>query len=153
MNDITLTSRMIPTQINDLGRFMIGFEHLFDSMNNLDWANADNSRKGYPPYNVIRRDDDHYAIELAVAGFGEQDLAVTVQNGVLVVAGDILQDAPEVQYIHRGLSRRKFQREFRLVEYVNVTDVTVQNGIMTIELERQLPESLKPRNVAVKFVR
>lgn len=157
MRELTLnTSRLTPTQFNDLGRFMIGFDHLFDTLNTMDqWVNADSSaRKGYPPYNIIKRDEDHYAIELAVAGFGEQDLEVTVNNGALIISGGIKQEQEEtVNYLYRGLSRRKFQREFRLVEYVDVTGVSVQNGIMTIELERQLPEALKPRSIAINFNR
>lgn len=156
MNDITLTtSRLLPSQFNELGRFMIGVDHLFNTMNGMEnWANSDSgSRKGYPPHNVIQRDEDHYAIELAVSGFGEQDLTVTVQNGVLTVTGEIQQTDQEPVYLYRGLGRRKFQREFRLVEYVNVTGVTVQNGVMTIELERQLPDEMKRRNIAINFVR
>jgi molecular chaperone IbpA len=152
MSNLTLTtSRMSP----ELARFMIGFDHLFDTINAAEtWANASPSRGSYPPYNVLRRDDDHYALEIAVAGFGEKDLSVTVNNGKLTVVGDIQQDEDaSVTYVHRGLARRKFQQEWTLVEYVNVTDVTVQNGIMTIELERQLPDSLKPRSVAINFVR
>jgi len=155
MRELTLTtSGLTPTQMSDFGRFMIGFDHLINHMTTMDqWANSDaGSRRAYPPYNVIKRDEDHYVIELAVAGFGEQDLEVTVHNGTLYVTGNIKQGTEDqVEYLYRGLSRRKFQREFRLVEYVDVTGVTVQNGIMTIELERQLPEALKPRSVAINF--
>lgn len=131
----------------ELGRWMIGLDHLYDTLNS-----ASPARVSYPPYNIIRRDDDHYSIEIAVAGFGEQDLAVTLNNGMLLVTGEI-QDQPEAEtvYVHRGLSRRKFQREWRLVEYVEVVSATVQNGIMSIELERKLPEALKPRTVAINF--
>lgn len=131
----------------ELGRWMIGFDHLFDTLNT-----ATPARVSYPPYNIIRRDDDHYSIEVAVAGFGESDLNVTVNNGMLVVTGEI-QDQPEAEtvYVYRGLSRRRFQREWRLVEYVEVVSAKVQNGIMTIELERRLPEALKPRTVAINF--
>jgi molecular chaperone IbpA len=156
MHELTFNSpRLVPT-INNYGGYLIGIDHLMDTLNTMEaWINTDSSsRKGYPPYNVISRDEDHYAIELAVAGFGESELEVKVNNGTLVITGEASQQTDEsVNYLHRGLSRRKFQREFRLVEYVNVTSVTVANGIMTIELERQLPEALRPRTIDIKFVR
>lgn len=134
----------------DLGRWMIGFDRLFDTRSNTD----DRARGSYPPYNIILRSDDHYAIELAVAGFGEEDLEVTVSSSVLTVIGEVKQQPEqELNYLHRGLSRREFQRQWKLVEYVEVVSVTVANGIMTIELQRQLPDSLKPRIVAINFVR
>ena len=144
MSNLSMTTTALSPE---LGRWMIGFDHLFDTLNA-----ASPARVSYPPYNIIRRDDDHYSIEIAVAGFGEQDLEVTVNNGMLTVTGEI-QDQPEAEtvYVHRGLSRRKFQRVWRLVEYVEVVSATVKNGIMTIELERKLPEALKPRTVAINF--
>jgi len=138
----------------ELGRWMIGFDRLFDTLTHVEsWHNTNASRGSYPPYNIILRSDDHYAIELAVSGFGEKDLEVAVSNGVLTVTGDIKQPEQDLTYLHRGLSRRKFQREWKLVEYVEVVSVTVSNGIMTIELQRQLPDSLKPRAVSINFVR
>ena len=155
MSDFTLSSRMIPTNFNDLNRVMIGLDNLF---NHITWAEAKNaensSGKGYPPYNVFKRDESHYAIELAVSGFGENDLGVVVDHtALLAITGEVQEPAQEVTYMHRGLSHRKFRREFRLVENVNVVSVTVRNGIMTIELERVIPESQKPRVVAIDFVR
>ena len=151
MSNITLTSTLSP----ELGRWMIGFDRLFDTLNHVEsWNNTNASRGSYPPYNIILRSYDHYAIELAVSGFGEEDLEVAVSNGVLTVTGDIKQQPEQEEtYLHRGLSRRKFQREWTLVEYVEVVSATVANGIMTIELERQLPDSLKPRAVSINFVR
>lgn len=142
MSNLSMTTTALSPE---LGRWMIGFDHLFDTL-----TAGTPARASYPPYNIIRRSDDHYAIELAVAGFGEKDLEVTVNNGMLIVTGEI-QDQPEAVYVHRGLSRRKFQREWRLVEYVEVVSATLKNGIMTIELERKLPEALKPRTVAIDF--
>jgi len=148
-------SNFTTSTLPDLGRWMIGFDRLFDTLAHVEsWHNTNASRGSYPPYNIILRSDDHYAIELAVSGFGEKDLEVAVSNGVLTVTGDIKQQPEQdLTYLHRGLSRRKFQREWKLVEYVEVVSVTVSNGIMTIELQRQLPDSLKRRAVSINFVR
>jgi molecular chaperone IbpA len=144
MNNVSLTSSTLSPE---LSRWMIGFDQLLNTPES--WNN--NARGSYPPYNIVQRSEDHYAIELAVAGFGENDLSVTVCNGLLTVTGESQNDKPDVQYLHRGLSRRRFQREWRLVEFVDVEGVTVQNGIMTIELQRKLPDALKPRTVAINF--
>lgn len=147
MSNLTLTTTALTPE---MGRWMIGVDQLVGQLLNA----PSSSRVSYPPYNIICRDDDHYSIEIAVAGFGEQDLEVTVNNGMLIVTGDIQEQPDEdVKYVHRALSRRKFQREWRLVEYMEVVGATVKNGIMTIELERKLPEALKPRSVAINFAR
>lgn len=150
MNNLTLTSFGVNP---DLGRWMIGADQLLDTLTNASNA-ANMSKVSYPPYNVICHDHEHYSIEIAVAGFGEKDLQVTVDNRILTVTGEVQdQSESEVVYTHRGLSRRKFQREWRLIDYMEVVGASVKNGIMTIQLERQLPEELKPRNVAINFVR
>lgn len=140
------------TNVPDLGRFMIGFDHLCDSLSQMEQlTSADSSaRKTYPPHNVIKRSDDHYAIELAVAGFRPQDLAVSVHNGVLIITGESTTEPEEINYLYRGLSRRKFTREFRLIEYVTVQSAKVENGILTVDLVRELPESRKPRTVTIQ---
>lgn len=151
MNNLSLTSSTISPE---LSRWMIGFDQLFNTINNVETlANSANARGAYPPYNIIRHSEDQYSIELAVAGFSENDLEVTVCNGSLIVRGEIQDDKTEAQYLHRGLSRRRFQREWRLVEYMDVVGATVKNGIMTIDLQRKLPEALKPRTVAINFAR
>lgn len=139
-----------PVSFGEFGRMVIGFDQLLDSMQ--EWAKASNTSSGYPPHNIIKRDDDHYELELAVSGFGDQDLSVTVANGVLTVRGERVpaEDAEQVQYLHRGLSSRKFQREFRLGPYLVVTDAVVVNGVLRICLQRQLPEELRPREIAVR---
>lgn len=157
MSNLTISSsRFTPDQFTQLGRSIIGFDQIFDMMESAaqHMLTESAARSGYPPYNVIKRDDDHYAIELAVSGFGESDLEVSVANGVLTVAGDTQKEAqPEIQYLHRGLSHRRFRREFPLVEYMEVISASVTNGILTIELERRLPDALKPRTVEVTFNR
>lgn len=147
MSNLTLSTHMIPADFSNWDQYLIGVDHLMRLMDESSQA----TQGGYPPHNVIRRDPDHYAIEMAVAGFGEEDLNIVVHNGRLVITGDIQNKDKNVEYIKQGLSRRRFERSFQLVEHVEVTSATVRNGILTVELERRLPEALKPRSIAINF--
>lgn len=119
-------------------------------------ANANNS---FPPYNIVRLSEDAYRIELAVAGFGEDDLEIESHQNVLTVTGRIEtadndthdSDAgePAPQYLHRGIAERGFQRRFQLADHVIVKDAALRNGLLSIALERQLPEALKPRTITI----
>jgi molecular chaperone IbpA len=137
----------------DLGRWVIGMDHLFNTLES--WANTSaNTRNNYPPFNMIYHNEERQSIEIAVAGFGEQDLTVTVSDGVLNVVGEIQETgSSEAVYLHRGLSRRRFSHKWRLLDYMEVVGATVKDGILTIDLERRLPDALKPRTVAINFVR
>jgi molecular chaperone IbpA len=139
----TLTTFDIPT----LNRNFIGIDRLLDRM----LVNGQTS-EGYPPYNVVKLDDDNFEIELAVAGFGKKDIEVTVHNGVLTVEGSTDAGESNREYLHKGISSRKFRRTFNLADHVEVKDATVQDGILSIVLERHVPEELKPRQIPVKFV-
>jgi molecular chaperone IbpA len=137
----TLTTFDIPT----LNRNFIGIDRLLDRM-------AYNvSQDSYPPYNVVKVDDDNFVIELAVAGFGQEDIDVTVHNGVLSIEGKTEAEA-EREYLHKGISSRKFRRTFNLADHVEVKEAKVRDGILSIVLERQVPEELKPRKISVNFV-
>jgi molecular chaperone IbpA len=148
MKNVTLTSAMIkPDRFPEFGKYFIGFDQLFDAANQLTTS----PQCGYPPYNVIQTTEDNYQIELAVAGFGESDLTLSLDNGMLLISGEQKSQDENIQYIHRGLSHRKFQREFRLGEHIEVKTASVQDGIMRIDLERVVPEELKPRRIAINF--
>lgn len=123
----------------------IGFEGLFRQLEEVKSAMAN---ENYPPHNIVKIDDDHYMVELAVAGFGKNELDLTVQDGVLTVTGS--RDDNRV-YVHKGVSTRKFTRSFTLNEHVEVKSANVENGILSIELERNIPEAQRPRKIAIGY--
>lgn len=139
MNTIDLTP---------LYRTMVGFDRLASM---IDTANRLDGAQSYPPYNIERVGDDRFAIELAVAGFGESDLDIEIKEGLLTVAGKRTQsdEADSREFLHRGIAERSFIRRFQLADHVIVTGAELQNGLLRIELVRELPEALKPRKVAI----
>lgn len=139
---------MSTIDLTPLYRTMVGFDrmaNMIDSAARLDGA------QGYPPYNIERVADDEFAIEIAVAGFGEEDLDIETKDGLLTVAGRKHQDedTPERQYLHRGIAERGFLRRFQLADHVIVTGAELKNGLLRIELVRELPEAKKPRKIEI----
>jgi molecular chaperone IbpA len=147
MTNLTLRSLDIPT----LHKHAIGFDSVF---NRLLSATA-NQTTNYPPYNIIKESDDKYAIELAVAGFRDGEIDVTVENNTLTVSGEKIstQDEETTEYLHRGISARSFLRTFTVGEYVEVVGAEIQDGILTIKLERQVPEEKKPKKIAITYTK
>ena len=145
----TLTTLDLPAFMNAAHRNFIGVDRLMDRMaTNLSTPND----QGYPPYNVVKLDDNNFVIELAVAGFGKDSINLTVQDSVLSIEGSQeTNDDDEVNYLHKGISSRKFRRTFDLADYVEVTDATVKDGVLKVTLERHIPEELKPREIPVSF--
>ena len=144
----TLTTLDLPAFMNAAHRNFIGVDRLMDRMANLSTPND----QGYPPYNVVKLDDNNFVIELAVAGFGKDSINLTVQDSVLSIEGSQeTNDDDEANYLHKGISSRKFRRTFDLADYVEVTDATVKDGVLKVTLERHIPEELKPREIPVNF--
>ncbi len=129
-----------------LYRSVVGFDRLATL---LDSAAAQESQAGYPPYNIERTGDDAYRIEIAVAGFRSEELAIEVKENLLTVTGRKAANDEARKFLHRGLAERNFERRFQLADYVVVTDAHLADGLLSISLERQLPEALKPRTVAI----
>lgn len=132
-----------------LGRSAIGFERMLDL---LRTGSDTDTSETYPPYNIEKLDDDHYRIALAVAGFGEKDLSVGVEQNQLTVIGNREHNA-EVEsrsFLYQGISGRPFTRQFNLADYVVVKGARLDNGLLTIDLERELPEAMKPRRIAIE---
>ena len=135
--------------LSPLFRSTIGFDRwagLFEAANR-----ANRSASTYPPYNIEKRGDDAYRITMAVAGFGEADIDVTVQENLLVISGK-LEDGkePDTGYLHRGIAARGFERRFNLAEHVNVADARLANGLLAIDLVREVPEAKKPRRIEIR---
>lgn len=138
--------------LSPLTRATVGFDRM---MNLLDAASrVDEGANSYPPYNIEKTGDDTYRITMAVAGFGEGDLDLTVkQNSLVVKAGKAeSKEAKEATYLHRGIATRSFERRFDLADHIQVTGARLENGILSIDLVREVPEALKPRTIAIEKI-
>jgi molecular chaperone IbpA len=132
-------------------RNAIGFDQLFDQLHRTTGSKVDN----YPPHNIIQYDENHHAIEIAIAGFVEDELSIELKDNILTIAGE-QEPQPEIEgtvYIHKGISNRDFTRTFTLAEHVEVKSAIVKNGILTISLERNIPEEKQPKQIAIKFAK
>jgi molecular chaperone IbpA len=125
--------------------FGIGFDQLFRE---FDLINRENTNV-YPPHNVVKLDEDNFVIELAVAGFDTKELGIETVENSLVITGE-KHDKDEREYSHKGISTRKFTRRFSLAEHVHVSGASLDYGILSISLERQIPEEKKPRTIKIK---
>ncbi|HTN62111.1 MAG TPA: Hsp20 family protein [Devosia sp.] len=128
-----------------LYRSSVGFDRIFNLLENTGRVQTIDT---WPPYDIVKTGDDDYQITMAVAGFAQDELTVTHEPNLLVVAG---QKAGEDngQYLHRGLTGRSFQRRFELADHVKVADANLTNGLLTIELKREIPEAMKPRRIEI----
>ena len=127
-----------------LWRSTIGFDRLFDLAETAQRAGEDN----YPPYNIERLSEDRYLISLAVAGFSPDEITVTAEQNVVTVEGS-KAERTERDYLYRGISARPFKRQFSLADYVQVKSAAYENGLLKIELFREIPEAMKPRRIAI----
>ena len=126
-------------------RTMVGFDRLFDLLENSRASGSDN----YPPFNIERRGDDAYRITLAVAGFKTSDIEITAQQNLLVVHGSKGDEAAAGQYLHVGIAQRGFERRFELADYVRVENANLEDGMLSIDLVREVPEAMKPKIIPV----
>jgi molecular chaperone IbpA len=124
-------------------RSTVGFDHLLDLL-----EQGSESAPGYPPYNIERTDENSYRVTVAVAGFAEKDLNIEVRDGVLTVEGKRDQDG-KATYLHQGIAGRGFQRQFQLAEHMEVRGARLENGLLSLDLERVIPEEKKPRRIAI----
>ena len=126
-------------------RSTIGFDRLFDL---LESSTLGQSAENYPPFDLIRIDDNRYRINLAVAGFSRDEIDITAQQNQLIVSGR-KDDDDKVEYIHRGIANRQFERRFGLADFVKVAEADLADGMLSIELVREIPEAMRPRKVAI----
>ena len=113
------------------------------------------SQTNYPPYNIIKYDENTFEVQVAVAGFSEGEVEVSVKDGNLVITGEKQPEAQVVgtEYLHQGISARRFIRTFSLADYVEVVDASSRDGILTVRLERRLPEAMKPKTIAINYTK
>ena len=131
--------------LTPLYRSVVGFDRLAALMD----AASTEAATGYPPYNIERTDENAYRIEIAVAGFKSEDLAIEVKENLLTVQGRKVANDEAKRYLHRGLAERNFERKFQLADYVVVSDANLADGLLSISLKRELPEALKPRRIEI----
>ena len=127
-----------------LNRALVGFDRIF---NDRFFETRTNN---YPPYNIVKYNDNNYGIEVAVAGFDKSEITVEVDQDQLTIKGEKVKSDSEVEYLHRGLAARDFEQTFTLAEYMEVRGAEVKDGMLKIDIERIVPEALKPRRIEVK---
>lgn len=129
-------------------RSTVGFDRLTRMLESELGASAS---PGYPPYNIVKLDENDYQITMAVAGFSEDDLTITLKENLLLVEGRILEAEQDEnrQYLHRGIAERAFERRFQLADHIRVVNASLSNGLLTIDLAREIPESMKPRQIEI----
>jgi molecular chaperone IbpA len=144
-NTLTLRSLDIPS----IHKFAVGFDNMFDDLLRTSQANTN-----YPPYNIVKHGDDNFAIELAVAGFKDGEINIQVERNQLTVKGEQAIDLDnQIEYLHRGISARSFSRTWTLADHVEVAGARSENGILTISLERKVPEEQKPKSIAITYTK
>ncbi|UWQ28292.1 Hsp20 family protein [Leisingera sp. M527] len=134
-----------------LHRATIGFDQIASLMDRA--LSADAAQSSYPPYNIEKTDADSYRISIAVAGFADDDLNVEVKENALVVTAKKAEDSDGRSFLHRGIATRAFERRFTLADHVRVTGASHENGMLHIDLHREVPEALKPRRIEISSSR
>ena len=131
-----------PAALAAVSRALVGFDRYFNNVNHVNG--------NYPPHNIVKYDDTHYGIEVAVAGFSKDEITVEFDQDQLMITGKKATTAEGVEYLHRGLAARDFEQQFTLAEYMEVRGAEVKDGMLKIQIERIVPEALKPRQIEIK---
>lgn len=145
-------TKLTTLDLSPLYRNSIGIDNwLTRVMDQIDHT----AQTNYPPYNIIKHDENTFEVQVAVAGFGEGEIEVSIKDGNLVITGEKQPEAQLVgtEYLHQGISARRFVRSFSLADYVEVVDATSKDGILTVRLERKLPEAMKPKTIAINYTK
>jgi molecular chaperone IbpA len=133
--------------LSPLYRASVGFDRLVKTLDSA--SRVEESAYSYPPYNIEKVSDDAYRIVMAVAGFAEGDLDITAKENTLVISGKKEKAEDEVTFLHRGIANRAFERRFDLADHIKVTGAKLENGLLAVELVREIPEAMKPRTIAI----
>ena len=127
--------------------FFVGFDRIFDRVNTISKLTA--AQQKYPPYNIIKSGENSYLIELAVAGFKEEEIDIEIHDGVLTIRGNISLGDSDAEYIYKGIAARNFERKFTLADTVEVDSIDLNQGMLTVRLVNQIPEEKKPRKLQI----
>src|SRR4051812_11069551 len=130
-----------------LFRSTIGFDRLARLVDSA--TSVDSTALSYPPYNIEKTGEDSYRLTMAVAGFSQDELDLTVHENTLIVTGNAKQEDENGRYLHRGIARRAFERRFSLADHIKVTGASLDNGLLHVDLVREIPEAMKPRQIAI----
>ena len=130
-----------------LYRSTVGFDQFADLIDRA--LSKDSAANGYPPFNIEKTSDDAYRISIAAAGFSEDDMVVEVRENTLLIAANRRDEGSERTFLHRGIAQRSFEKKFQLATHVIVTGATYENGMLHVDLKRELPETLKPRRIHI----
>lgn len=144
MRSLTTIDNTIADIFRDFNRFAVGFEPTFRMLDQV----RSTATTGYPPYDLESIGEDRYRLSMAVAGFTSEDLDITLQDGVLTIEGKVKQDEGKT-YLHKGIAGRSFRRTFYLNSMIRVTESNLADGILTIDFEQEIPESMKPRKISI----
>jgi molecular chaperone IbpA len=134
--------------LTPLFRSSIGFDRMQRMLDSA--SRVSDAGNGYPPYNIESSGENAYRITMAVAGFREEDLDVSVKENVLTISGALKEEDTGQEFLHRGIARRPFERRYNLADHIRVTDAGIENGLLHVELVREVPEAMKPRKIAIK---
>ena len=144
---VTSNALSLFTDFNKLTPYAVGYDRIFDTLSRYVDNNVTST--GFPPYNIRKEGDYNYVVEMALAGFGKSDIEVEVAEGTLSVRS-VKENTEDESTVYRGISYRKFERKFTLADDLVVNGATLENGMLTIDLERVVPEEKKPRIISVK---
>lgn len=142
-----MSHQLMRFDTNALNRALVGFDTLF---NDFETRFSNQINSNYPPYNVLKYDNDNYEIQLAVAGFEKEEISVEIDQNQLIIKGQHTDTMGNAQFLHKGLAARDFTRVFTLAEHMEVGEGKIKNGVLKIELKRVVPEALKPRLLRLK---
>jgi len=131
-------------RLSPFARNAIGFETLFDRLSDRSL----NNNEGYPPYDIVRKGEDEFQINIALAGFSREEITITAEASQLTVTGK-RQEKDGAEYLYQGISARSFERRFNLADYIEVDGATFENGLLHIDLVRRIPEKMKPRKIGI----
>lgn len=144
-------TKLTTLDLTPLYRQTIGLDRVFDRL--IAQIDSAQNAQTYPPYDIIKTGENTFEVRVAVAGFNPGEVDITVKDGNLVITGEkfVDEEAPTTEYLHHGISNRRFIRSFQLADKVEVVGAVSKNGILTVQLERQLPEELQPKSIAISY--
>ncbi|RDH42562.1 Hsp20 family protein [Zooshikella ganghwensis] len=130
-----------------LYRSAIGFDHIFNLLDSA--TRVEQGQPSYPPYNIELLDEDHYRITMAVAGFTLQELSIVSEQNTLLITGKKAEEKEQRHFLHQGIAARSFERRFQLADHIQVVNASLENGLLHVELVREIPEAMKPKQIPI----